>query len=161
LMLAALTKQTALDALVAVLVWVALADWRRALACGAAAALLGLAAVTLLELSTGRQFLINVVTANANPWDPWQALVYARNFARVHLGLLAGVLGGLWLARRQKPAPMVVYLGTAALASLTAGKWGAGESYFLELLAAASVVATLAIAPLLRAPGAWGRTLLG
>jgi hypothetical protein len=160
LLAAAFTKQTALDALLAALTWLALVD-RRAVAVAAPVAIgLGLAGVAALEAASGGHFLLNVVAGNANPWNLWQAVVYEWNFARVHLLLGAAALGGLWLLRRARPSVYVVYLAAAALTSLTAGKWGAGESYFLEMLAALAVVSAPCLAALLRAPGTSGRISL-
>lgn len=156
---AAFTKQTALDALAAVLAYLALLDWRRAMRAGLVALSLGVAAVAALEVTSQRAFLLNVVAGNANPWEWWQAFVYARNFLSIHLPVSMAAIGSIWLNRRRPLGIYPIYLVAAGLATLSAGKWGAGESYFLEALAALCVVAAPCMSFLLRHRAAWVRVI--
>jgi hypothetical protein len=157
LVCAVFTKQTALDALLAAVVFLALRDWRLAGRALLGCALVGVLGVGLLQWSSDGAFLLNTVTGNANPWDGWQALDYMRNFVGLHLVVLVGAVLGLRLRRDTRPSIYAPFLAVSAIAALGAGKWGAGESYFLETLAAACIASAPAIgyglhhrAPLLR-----------
>ncbi len=162
LLLAAFTKQTALDALLAVLAYLALRDWRQSAAAGLAAGMVGIAGVAWLQWTSGQAFLLNVVAGNANPWSAWQALEYTENFLTIHgvVALLALTALGRSIWRR-RVSVFDLYLALAALTSLSAGKWGAGESYFLETLAALCLVAARALAWLTLHPNAWLRLAAG
>lgn len=161
LFLAALfAKQTAIDALVAGGVWLLLQGRRREMlvllgAVGVSGALL----VGALEAFSGGHFWSNVVVGNANPWDLGQALGYYLNFAKLHLVILVlavvqtwrelggcargalGRAGGRSTFQAGAPGLFGVYFAASAALALGAGKWGAGESYFLALIAASCIQA--------------------
>jgi hypothetical protein len=88
---------------------------------------------------SGGAFWLNVVAGNANPMDTGQLIGYLTNFAMLHCVLLAMAAAEAW--RLGRGSPWSLYLVCASLATLGVAKWGAGESYFLSAIAAASVLA--------------------
>ncbi len=133
------TKQTTLDAALAALVWLAMRHWRLAFAAAAGAGTVGVLGLLALIAATGGAFWLNVVSGNANPLDLGQLSGYLLNFGLVHCVLLAMAAAEAWRLRRT--SPWALYLVTAGVACLAVAKWGAGESYFLGAIAAASVLA--------------------
>jgi hypothetical protein len=152
LSLALFTKQTTADAAIAAVASVLLARPPRGLALGGTLAVVAVAGTAALSLATGGAFWLNVVAGNANPFDTRQLLEYAANFTAVHplvLILAASEMSAAWRARRWAPWP--IYWVAAAVGALSAGKVGAGESYFLSLIAASCVLAAVRLSALLDA----------
>ncbi|MHB9091200.1 MAG: hypothetical protein ACYC7H_07255 [Chloroflexota bacterium] len=150
LLLAALyTKQMALDAVGAAVLYLMLRDWRRGLALGGGVLTLGGAVYLGLDALTGGGFSLNVLWANANAFSADQAVAYYRNFLEVHLLLVAaGLAVTAFDLLRRGPRGLSVYslyfLAGLGLA-LSTGKWGAGESYFLSAIAAGCILSGGAI----------------
>jgi hypothetical protein len=145
LLLAALfTKQLSLDAAGAALLFLALRDWRRSVALGAAILAAGGGLYLALDLWTGGGFSLNIFWANANPFKLEQAVAYFRNFWETHpLIVLGGV--GYSVARFLKWGPLGIpvysfYFFAALVVAVGTGKWGAGESYFLGAIAAGCIL---------------------
>jgi hypothetical protein len=147
LVLALFAKPTVLDAVVAAVLSLLLRNWRLGLlsiACISGVSLAGLAAMMIW---TRGAFWLNVVAGNANPFDPWQLWTYVSNFSVLHCVLLAlAAVEAIRAIRRQRWSPWVLYLVTSGIATLGVGKWGAGESYYLPLIAATSVLAAIWVA---------------
>lgn len=150
LLLAALyTKQMAVDAVAAALLYLALRDLRLGLALGSAVLLVGGAFYLGLDWLTAGGFSLNVLWANANPfrWD--QAVAYYRNFLAIHpllvVAALAVILGRLRRGLRGLSVFSLYFLA-ALVVALGTGKWGAGESYFLAAIAAGCVLLGVALA---------------
>jgi hypothetical protein len=145
ILLAALyTKQMALDAAGAALLYLAVRDPRRAFGLGAGVLAAGGLIYLAIDWVTGGGFSLNVLWANANPFSVDQALSYYRNFLEIH-PLLVGValaVTAVDLARRGARGVSVwsLYFAFALVVALGTGKWGAGESYFLPAIAAGSVL---------------------
>lgn len=145
-LLALYTKPTTVDAVLAGVLSLFLRDRRQGLAAGLAIGALGGAIFLALDRASGGAFYLNVVAGNVNPWSVDQLREYWNNFFQVHsIVLVLGVLlaGGYLLSG--PPSPFVLYLGTSLAMTLTAGKWGAGESYFLGTIAAAATLAAVAL----------------
>ena len=145
LLLAALySKQMALDAAAAAVLYVFLRDRRRGLALGGGVLLVGGALYLALDLATAGGFSLNVLWANANPFSLEQAVAYFRNFLEIHpllvLGALALVLGALVRGGLRGLSVYALYLLAGLAVALGTGKWGAGESYFQTAIAAACVL---------------------
>jgi hypothetical protein len=144
------TKPTAVDAVLACLVFVFLTDRRRA--AWALALLLGSGLVLLiwLTLATHGAFWLNVVEANANPFDLAELGKYAVNFCAIHaVGLVVAGREAWKRAQRRAWSPWAIAFPISGVVALSVGKWGAGESYLLVLIAVTSVLAGAGIARLL------------
>lgn len=152
LLLALYTKPTAVDAAAAGLAGVWLGDRRSAVGLTVGLALAGGMALLALQALTGGAFFLNVVQGNVNPFSPDQLLAYWANFAALHavaLALAGAELVAAWRERRL--GPLHFFLLTGQAMALGVGKWGAGESYFLSAVVAASLLAGPAAARLARA----------
>lgn len=160
LVAALFTKPTTLDALAAGLgALLLLRPSLAPLGVGIVAAAGGLG-VAVLYASTRGAFWLNVVTGNANPFDMAQLGAYVSNFSVVHCVLLALALAeAVRLVRQRRWSPWPLYLASAGVAALGVGKWGAGESYFLGVIAAACVLAAAWVARFLDATQAGQRRL--
>jgi hypothetical protein len=143
LLLAALfTKPTAADAVAAALLGLWLARRRLALAIGAGLAVVGLLLAALLETGTQGAFSLNVFFGNVNPFSPDQLREYLLNFAVLHAVPLALAVWAMAGAVRAKHLDgMHLFFLAGLVAALGVGKWGAGESYFLSVVTASSVLA--------------------
>jgi hypothetical protein len=136
------TKPTALDAAAAGVLAVLLRQPRLGALSAAIVAGVGAAGLGLLMLSTNGAFWLNVVAANANPFDLGQLSEYVANFTILHCVLL--VMAVAECARRlvkRDWSPWALYLVTSSVAALGVAKWGAGESYFLGAIASICVLA--------------------
>lgn len=154
LLAALFTKPTAIDAVAAALLF-ALGS-RPRLGIPVAAALLALGSLLggLLALASRGAFMLNVVAGNANPFDLQQLSAYLGNFTQVHAFVLLLAAAELAVSvRRHQWSPWLLYLPLSLAMALGAGKWGAGESYFLAPIAAASVLAATFVARLVRSAG--------
>jgi hypothetical protein len=115
---------------------------------------LGAGLLTALNIATQGAFWLNVVAANNNPFELEQLAMYLANFGIVHLVLLI-LAGWEWrdAQQRREWSPWLLYFPIALVATLTVGKWGAGESYFLGAIAVTSVLAGTRLARLLASTG--------
>ncbi|TAK35102.1 MAG: glycosyltransferase family 39 protein [Chloroflexota bacterium] len=149
LLFALYTKQTAVDAVAASLLYLLLCRWRRALVVGIILAVLGGGTFYLLDQQSAGQFYLNVVAANINPFDWGQAERYYLNFLEIH-GLLLGLstLGIALALWKRRLTIYHLYALTSIGMAAGAGKWGAGESYFLNAVVATCIVAGLTLGQL-------------
>lgn len=151
LLAAMFTKPTAFDAVVACLGFALLVRPRAGVFATVGLGAVGLATLLGLEWISGGTYLFNVLAGNAGEFTLWQLQMYLGNFLLLHgvLLLLAAVETGVRV-RRRAWSPWVLYFVASLLLSVTVGKWGAGESYFLAPLAAGCVLGSAAIVRVLR-----------
>lgn len=148
---AAYTRQSyALAAPFAAFVWLwAETGLRRALTLAALVGGLGGALFLALNAATRGGFYFNIVTANVNEFGMdrlrWN-LEQFWNAAPLLTVLGAGMLVALPAARVKGWAVAAPYLLGGALSALTIGKIGSNVNYFLELCAALSLAAGMAVA---------------
>jgi len=162
LVLALLTRQSAVAAGAAVVVWLAWRGERRgAVGLGALWIGLSLLAYAALTLATGGRFLTQAVLMLRTGWDPLRVLGFWGDFVRFYPALLAlGAVAAMAQWRRDgRPDPFVLFTVFAAVVSLSVGKSGSGENYFLEPLAGLCLLTGVAWARL--AEGAAARPLVG
>jgi hypothetical protein len=100
---------------------------------GAAGAAIGV----LLWAATGGALVDNLVAANANPFS-WQALWTLQRSFWVTAPVLLGLL--LWQVARAPSSLLALYGILSLLVTVSAGKAGATENYFLEPLWVACVL---------------------
>ena len=150
LLLAGYTKQLAYATVAAVFLFLFLRQTKRAIVWA-----LGFAAVTatifmLIDLSTGGQWLTNTVTANVNPFIPGQTVGLLKQWFNLHTVILIGAAAmALYQLYYERLSVYAIWFIVASVNGLTAGKWGAGESYFATAIAAACILAGLAFNRLL------------
>jgi hypothetical protein len=144
LLAAGYTKQLAIATCAAVFAYLALRGVRRAIAWAILFGAVAGAIFLVLNLSTGGQWWLNIITANVNQYILGQYIGLLKQFWGLHgaLLLLAGVfvLYELYLDRLSVYS---VWLAAAAGTSVLAGKWGAGDSYFATAIAAMCILAGL------------------
>jgi len=146
LLAAGYTKQLAVGTAVAVLGYLFLRNPRRAVAAGAAGALLAGAIFLALDLATGHQWYINTIAANINEFRLEQTVGLLQQWLRLH-GVLLALAAGLLvyeLYRDRLSAYSVWFVAAAGIGALS-GKWGAGESYFVTSVTAACVCSGIAL----------------
>jgi len=142
LMAAGWTKQHAILTVLAVFAYLFLRRPRAALAWGVAFAAVNLGLFALMDLATRGYWSLHIIEANLNEYDYRQAFFLYGQWFRLHAVVLlmaaALVLYELYFDRLSLWSVWAV--GAAAGGAL-AGKWGAGESYFVTAVVAAILAA--------------------
>lgn len=142
LVCALFTKPTTLDAVVAGIAATLLVRPRMGALAAAVVGVLGAALLATMQTMTQGAFWLNVVAGNKNPFDLAQLGAYVSNFGVLHCVLLVlAVAEAVRMARRRHWSPWLLYLLTSGFATVSVGKWGAGESYFLGAIAVVCVLA--------------------
>jgi len=142
LLLAGYTKQLAYATVAAVFLFLFLRKPKRAilwaLGFGAATGLVFL----IINLATNGQWLTNTITANINPYIPAQGIGLLKQWFKLHtvLVLLAAMFAAYQLYFERLSA-YAIWFAFAAVNGITAGKWGAGESYYATAIAAGCILA--------------------
>lgn len=144
--LAFFTKQSAVAGLVASTLFLARRSHRGAVLLAGTTVALGVVAVIGMQVSTQGWFLFHTVTGNLNPFDWQQFWSIQGAFLRDHFYLvIAGlVLSGSAILRRHLSLPFLWFL-VATLMTMSVGKVGSDENYFLEPLAALTLFAVTEI----------------
>jgi hypothetical protein len=147
LALAVFTKPTAIDAVVAGLLFLLLVDVRRAALATAVFGTVAGVGLVALQVASGGTYVANVVLSNSSAFDAGQLWSYAQNFGVLHaVVLLLAAANLVHAVRARRLTPWHVFAPVAALLALaTIGKTGAGESYFLGTIAAVSILAALEV----------------
>lgn len=145
LLLAGYTKQLAYATVAAVFLFLALRQTRRAVVWaipfGAATGLIFLG----INLATRGEWFVATITANVNPFVPGQALGLFRQWFQLHTILIvAASLMVIYQLYLERLSAYAVWFVCAALNGVTAGKWGAGESYFATAIAASCILTGIA-----------------
>jgi hypothetical protein len=142
LLAAGFTKQLAVVTVAAAFVYLFLRWPRQALAWGLALAVVAGAIFLWINLSTAGQWALNIITANVNTYLFNQFTGLVRQFVGLHGALLllaiVVVMYELYLDRLSIYA---IWFVAATVDGLLAGKWGAGDSYFVTLIAAICILA--------------------
>jgi Dolichyl-phosphate-mannose-protein mannosyltransferase len=142
LLAAGYTKQLSIATSGAVFAFLLLRGLRRAILWGVLFAMVAGGLFLLLNVATEGQWWLNTITANVNQYIFGQYLGLLNQFIRLHwpILLLAGLLAiyELYMARL---SVYTVWLVFALGNSVLAGKWGAGDSYFVTAIAAICLMA--------------------
>ncbi|MGH2538018.1 MAG: hypothetical protein ACRDHL_11535 [Candidatus Promineifilaceae bacterium] len=150
LLAAGYTKQLAYATVAAVFIFLFLRQPKRAVAwaAGFAAAAAGL--FFLINWATGGHWLLNTVTANLNPFLPGQSLALYLQWLKLHT-VLAVVAAGMAVYQLyfERLSAYAIWFVVAVANAATAGKWGAGESYFATAVAASCLLTGVAFGRLL------------
>lgn len=160
LLAAGYTKQLAYATVAVCLLFVLLRGFKRGLIAGAIFGAVAAALFGLINVATGGQWWLNIILANINEFIPGQMEGLFRQWYELHFFLiwLAVLFTGVVLVRwvydavKERPGQEQPYgfyglwfVAAVANGSL-AGKWGAGESYFMTSVAAMCLCAGLLLA---------------
>ncbi len=145
LLLAGYTKQLAYATVMAVFGAIFLRDWKRAIVWaipfGAVTGLIFL----FLNIATGGEWYTATVTANINEFIDGQAVGLFKQWFKLHR--IMAVMAGLYFVYQlyfERLSVYSIWWLLATVNGLTAGKWGAGESYFATAIAASCILMGLA-----------------
>ena len=153
LLLAGYTKQLAYATIAASFIFLFLRRWKRAIAWAIGFVLATGAVFALLYWLTDGYWFISAVASNINRFVPGQTVAILRQFVSLHLVIvIASALFAVYQLYFDRLSIYSIWFVLAALNGLTAGKWGAGESYYATAVAAACLVSGLAFDRVLR----WG-----
>lgn len=150
LLAAGYTKQLAYATVAAVFIFFFIRQPKRAVLWAVPFALVTGLIFLWIDWATNGMWLLNTVTANINPFIREQAIGLFRQWFTLHtvLTVTALAFAGYQLYFERLSVYSIWFV--AALAnSVTAGKWGAGESYFATAVAASCVLTGLAFHRLL------------
>lgn len=155
-LLAVYTKQTTIDAIGAGLLFLVCRRWRLGLVAAALIGSFGLTIFDALNTFSQGQFYVNIIAGNVNAFSWDQAQDYFRDYVAIHLAVVVGAFAAcFWGVWHRRLTAFHVWFLISLPVTLTAGKWGAGESYFLGNLAAASVCLGWLIGELWHRSGGW------
>lgn len=150
LLLAGYTKQLAYATVIAVFLFLGLRQTGRAVRWAVPFALATGAIFLLINIATNGEWFVATVTANVNPFVPGQAVGLYRQWFTIHLFLtLAAAALVLYELYFDRLSLYAVWFVVAALNGVTAGKWGAGESYFATAIAASCILTGIGAGKLL------------
>ena len=142
LLCAGYTKQLAAITALAAIIWMFLRGPRRALLCTLGFGLAGGLVFLWLNLASGGQWWTQAIVANVNDFLYDQAVGLFRLWFGLHGFLLVPAL--LLVVVEMYADRLSIYsiwfLATAALGGISAGTWGAGDSYLVTSIAAACIL---------------------
>lgn len=141
LLCAGYTKQLAYTSCIAVSFWLFLRNPRAAIQYSLGLALAAGAIFALLMLVTDGHWWINIIDANRNPYQMDQFLGLLQQFLRLHGWLLALAIGMVvYEMYFDRLSVFSIWFVAALINTSAAGKWGAGDSYFVTALAAICIL---------------------
>ncbi|HRN69282.1 MAG TPA: hypothetical protein PLD89_14235, partial [Promineifilum sp.] len=145
LLAAGYTKQLAYATVAAVFIFLFLRNPKRAILWAVPfAAVTGLIFVAI-NFATNGEWMLNTVTANLNPFVPGQAEGLFRQWFRLHtLIIIVSAIYAVYQLYATRLSIYAIWFVVATVNSITAGKWGAGESYFATAIAAVCILSGLA-----------------
>lgn len=150
LLAAGYTKQLAYATVAAVFLFLFLRQSRRAVAWAVPFALVTGAIFWGINAATDGQWFTATVTANVNPFIPGQAIGLYRQWFGIHTMItVVAALAVLYELYGSRLSAYSVWFVVTAINSVTAGKWGAGESYFATTIAASCILTGLALGKVL------------
>jgi len=150
LLAAGYTKQLAYATVAAVFIFLFLRNPKRAILWAVPfAAVTGLIFLAI-NFATNGEWMLNTITANLNPFIPGQAEGLFRQWFRLHtLIITVSAIYAIYQLYATRLSIYAIWFVVATVNSITAGKWGAGESYFATAIAAACILSGLAFHHLL------------
>lgn len=145
LLLAGYTKQLAYATIAAAFIFLFLRQWKRAIIWAIGFALATGLVFLLLNWVTDGYWFISTVASNINRFVPGQTVAILRQFVNLHLVIvIVSSLFALYQLYFERLSIYSIWFVLATLNGLTAGKWGAGESYYATAVAAACLTSGIA-----------------
>ena len=145
LLAAGYTKQLAYATVTAVFIFFFLRQTWRALKWAIPFAIITGLIFLWIDYATDGNWMLNTITANINPFVPGQAQGLYRQWFRLHIVLATtAALFAVYQLYFERLSLYSIWFVVAAINSVTAGKWGAGESYFATAIAASCILTGLA-----------------
>ena len=145
LFLAGYTKQLAYATVAAAFIFLLLRNPKRAIKWAVPFVLAVAMTFLLINLATGGHWLTNTITANVNPFIPGQAAGLFQNWFNLHTVIIfAASIYAVYQLYFERLSVYSIWYVCAVINAVTAGKWGAGESYFATAIAAACILTGLA-----------------
>ncbi len=150
LLFAGYTKQLAYATVAAVFIFLFLRQPKRAVMWAVPfTAVTGLIFLWI-NVSTDGFWFLNTVTANVNPFIPGQAEGLFRQWFTLHTIItVVAALFAIYQLYFERLSIYAIWFVVTTLNSVTAGKWGAGESYFATAIAASLILTGIAFSRLL------------
>ena len=150
LLAAGYTKQLAYATVAAVFIFMFIRQPKRAVVWAIPfAAVTGLVFLWI-NISTDGYWFLNTVTANINPFVPGQAEGLFRQWFRLHIVItIVAAIFAVYQLYFERLSAYSIWFVIAVANSVTAGKWGAGESYFATAIAASCILTGIAFSHLL------------
>ncbi|MCA9982312.1 MAG: hypothetical protein KDD89_15815, partial [Anaerolineales bacterium] len=157
LLLAGYTKQLAYATVAAVFIFLFLRQWKRAIAWAIPFAAVTVGIFFWLDWATGGQWWLNTIAANLNDFIPEQAVMLYRQWFDLHTVItVIALVFAFYQLYFERLSAYAIWFVIAVANSITAGTWGAGESYFVTAIAASIILTGIALGRLLR----WSETEL-
>ncbi len=145
LLAAGYTKQLAYATVAAVFIFFFLRQTWRAVLWAIPFAVITGAIFFWIDRSTNGMWLLNTVTANINPFVPGQAQGLFRQWFQLHVVItIVATIFTIYQLYFERLSIYAIWFAVAVVNSVTAGKWGAGESYFATAIAASCILTGLA-----------------
>ncbi|MEW5988696.1 MAG: glycosyltransferase family 39 protein [Chloroflexota bacterium] len=150
LLAAGYTKQLAYATVAAVFVFLFLRQPKRAIRWAIPFGLVTGLIFLGINVATNGQWLTNTITANLNPFVPGQAIGLYQQWFKLHtLLIVVAAVFSVYQLYFERLSAYTIWFVLATVNSVTAGKWGAGESYFTTAIAASCVLTGIGLARLL------------
>ncbi len=145
LLAAGYTKQLAYATVIAVFIFLFLRQPKRAVFWGIPFAIVTGLIFLWINVATDGYWFLNTVTANINPFIPGQAQGLFHQWFRLHIVItVVATLFAIYQLYFDRLSIYTVWFVVAVANSVTAGKWGAGESYFATAIAASCILTGIA-----------------
>ncbi len=150
LILAGYTKQLAYATAVAIYIFMFLRHWKRPFIWGVPFTLVTGAIFLWINIATDGQWWTNTIAANLNEFIQEQAIMLYRQWFDLHT--MITIVAGLYAVYQlyfERLSAYTIWFVVTAVNSVTAGTWGAGESYFVTTIAASLIITGIAFNRLL------------
>jgi hypothetical protein len=145
LLLAGYTKQLAYATVFSVFIFLFLRQTKRAILWAIPFTAVTVLIFFMIDIATDGQWLTNTITANINPYIPAQGIGLLRQWFELHTVLTVAAAGlAIYQLYFERLSAYAIWFVVAAANGITAGKWGAGESYFATAIAASCILTGLA-----------------
>jgi hypothetical protein len=150
LLAAGYTKQLAYATVIAAFVFLLLRQPKRAVTWAAIFAVMTGVIFLAINLFTDGYWFVSTVAANVNRFVPGQATGFLAQWFNLHTVItVVAILMSVYQLYFERLSVYTVWFVIAAINGITAGKWGAGESYFATAIAASCILTGLAFNRLL------------